>query len=1065
MNQDQAVTSFVRDNLHLLLAKDLKRKSYNSLHTAFFYEKHKNKFGKPLPKDVLKKLLIISKPELGELSLDKLRDTYPVFKLTGERNLEKILEALEEDTAPLLDNDKISRIRARGSYIVHKEDAQKRFELEKFEMSKELSSKLEKQEAKLEEKKLEYNDLPSVLDAVDDVSELFEAAEDVIPKKKKWWQNFYLRDDPFPNFEGFLKIDESLHESIISKTDILQEIESELTNDPDCLMNKASLLSGDFGFGKTTLIEYVALLLTKHKHTLVRITPRDSGGADPSAWLNKFYQTAVLELKDKIQKTPGANEPSRLAELPESEQLRECIEALLKRFDGIVVVLDDYHKWRSDYKHIFEFLGYLQTFKDKLLRRDLKVGFIVSGIPQWEEELEVDQHLRGFLDGDTIQISSEINLNHICEVFNKRIKAFSYDCTGRVIRSEFVKLIMDDLRVGLGVRGCLKAIIKHLNTDPSAVFDTKIDIPEEDFEVINDFIEEEEYVHSRMIEFKNPITSVKGVRPKDKIAALETFVQIYIQGGITEEKILFKENLNHFYLLKEFGLIQKRKVRSAKGAQKKQFQWVLQQNFSDVVERIKDRQGYDLPDYFLKIYTSRESENVSLKSEVDLSKFSVIKNYLNNNTEAKPFNDLLQDSISKYQSIYDKNLKQYKERDCKDIETSFISVSQAYFLLDGTTQKLFLNDGSSHLSHWYNHPRSNELILHGVQRSLMKLPPTVSEKVEYFRDLSSAVEEVYELIGTHSMKVNQAEPLYTAIPDFSEDQLYLFDEFENSFLKSDSDGLGSTFFRIVDNLEKLLREYYYLGGCLLYDNDYAKNLTDKGLRKTQAFNKFRNPVGQEGTLFQEFTRSQYPVLFNNKTNTYFLDFIKHLEPWSEGYTEDFIWQSFKDGGIDSSHQKSHKYHASDKADYRKQIRAFAFLIKALNKQVREIPFKSVYLICSGQSNAPDEYLYKAMFKLPGENFSNVRDDFGEIKIKTGVHHHEHALNDAQCDLLEEKLKSRIDGSQFSHCVINLLDGPEIRNYYGLQPHLLCCYLAYLHHVSDEFEVKRWYGSSVAVTRN
>lgn len=197
--------------------------------------------------------------------------------------------------------------------------------------------------------------------------------------------------------------------------------------------------------------------------------------ADASGFMDSFLHKLRMELMDEARKITAINnrelEPLEL----EDQIVRLSQKILLSRRKGILVFLDDYHKFRSHFPQIFEFLGTLQVLKDTLTRANLNVGFIVSGIPIWLTELRQNSQLMGFLDNTPIEMP-KITPDLICEVFNRRIAAFCYESTPRRIKPDFVQKLVKDLGGEQGIRGCIARIVYELSNNNTAIVDSPVEI-------------------------------------------------------------------------------------------------------------------------------------------------------------------------------------------------------------------------------------------------------------------------------------------------------------------------------------------------------------------------------------------------------------------------------------------------------------------------------------------------------------------------------------------------------------------------------------------------------------
>ena len=83
-------------------------------------------------------------------------------------------------------------------------------------------------------------------------------------RHEPWWKTLALSSDPFP-VSGLGNIKDSLYDRIIVMTKIYEEYDYYINNVPDELF-KNIVLYGEYGSGKTTLFQYLKILLFKKRY-------------------------------------------------------------------------------------------------------------------------------------------------------------------------------------------------------------------------------------------------------------------------------------------------------------------------------------------------------------------------------------------------------------------------------------------------------------------------------------------------------------------------------------------------------------------------------------------------------------------------------------------------------------------------------------------------------------------------------------------------------------------------------------------------------------------------------
>jgi hypothetical protein len=246
--------------------------------------------------------------------------------------------------------------------------------------------------------------------------------------------------------------------------------------------------------------------------------------------------------------------------------------------------------------------------KDDLTRAGLNVGFIVSGIRLWREELLHNGQMSGFLDNIPIEMP-DITPELVCDVFNQRIKAFCYDRSPRRIKVDFVKRMFKEIEGQTGFRDYLTRIVSELSNNNLSIVDTPIEINETILSKIKSELESDTSLRSSLNELAFR-SKFKRYTQEQIAKCFELLIQISIQDGIGEDDRLFIDNKYYFQRLRDVGLIQKSKVNATSHLKEKkqtsinskQLRWVLRSNLQKAVDNIFTYQGFGVNDYLLKLY-------------------------------------------------------------------------------------------------------------------------------------------------------------------------------------------------------------------------------------------------------------------------------------------------------------------------------------------------------------------------------------------------------------------------------------------------------------------------------
>ncbi|MCR4337390.1 MAG: hypothetical protein NUV91_06250, partial [Candidatus Omnitrophica bacterium] len=249
MNEAQALKDFVAKNVALLTAENLNRRDLKATVNDFYIIRHKKRFSIPTNIQIMESLVARLQTSMSEQQLHDLIDKLPLFRLTGETQI-RLLHSLvsSKQIKSVLTDQQLSDLRQVGA-----------FEAVERHIGNEIADgqryKLENIEKQIQEKLEEYESLPSILDREVIPEPSFDpTVEDIKP----WWERFYLRGNPFPRKDGLCDINISLYESVIIKTPPFQKTLSNLQRNSEHLFNSGFLLVGDYGYGKTTFIDYLS---------------------------------------------------------------------------------------------------------------------------------------------------------------------------------------------------------------------------------------------------------------------------------------------------------------------------------------------------------------------------------------------------------------------------------------------------------------------------------------------------------------------------------------------------------------------------------------------------------------------------------------------------------------------------------------------------------------------------------------------------------------------------------------------------------------------------------------
>ena len=669
MNKEEATHKFIEDNLQALTSGTLDNSDYKRLIRQFFFERHTNKYGQPSVRDICEALLkYFQKRNLEPRKILQYANELPIFLRLDEKQRASLAQSIKEnEPTSVLNPEDLALLRAGRAYEAVELHKGKKITEEKRQELAELDSEIHA-------RKQEYESLPSVLD-----DQKFEEP-DFLPDEedvKPWWERFYLRSNPFQQKDGLSSIDHDLYESVVVKTEPFKRIQSNLKRDPNCLFNTAFLITGNFGFGKTTFLDYLSFHLVRYDVISVRITcpkshPTASGFADA------FYarlRTALFK-----EATTVSSDPISIGNNNENieDQISYLSSMIVSKKRGILIFLDDYHKHRTVREQVFDFLGMLQILKDDLTRQMLKVGFVVAGLPEWEQQLTLNKQLTGFLDSPVVSMPP-ITPDEIVGVFNQRVAAYCVDAHARTIHREFIERVFKESGPSASYREYLDAIVRELENDNFAIVDSPIEISEAELDEIRKIVERDPEI-ARSMKRLIKESSFKRFTKRQVEKCLELLVQVGLRGGVSEDDDLFAQNAFYFQRLNDVSLIQKQRTTKSS----RSFLWTLRKRLRDAVDEVSSKYSRSLSDYFLKLYAgSRERVGITDSSDsIGAVKLldAVISRDLTKHTHSA-----IQQAKGLYESLLIENpsLQQKREVAYRTILT-VKALLKAIFQLDGT---------------------------------------------------------------------------------------------------------------------------------------------------------------------------------------------------------------------------------------------------------------------------------------------------------------------------------------------------------------------------------------------
>jgi hypothetical protein len=1054
MNRDAALSSFVTEHIRELTAGDFDRKAYKRHYAAFFVDKHKKRHGLPSKSDIAEALVrtLLARGIAGADVLTYLEKARFLLELP-EDTREKLRGQITETPATsVLPDDQLKVIQSVGAF-----EAVKR--ITEAQVTAQAHQKLTELEHTIREREEQLAAIPSVLDAGDLATEPTESPE--LERTRPWWQRFYLRADPFANNDGLAAIESDLYEQVIIKTPPFLAVARNLQINPDYLFGGGFLLAGGYGHGKTTFIDYLSHTLINSNVIPIRISC-GRAFADSSGFADSFFQRLRKDLIDEVGRIRSTIPP--ITDLELEDQIVELARAITSTKRGMVVFLDDYHKHRSHFPKIFEFLGTLQVLKDSLGREQVKCGFVVSGLPTWKAELASNGQLAGFLDRPTVEMP-EITPELVCDVFNRRLDAFCYDKSPRRIKPEYVLRLVREFDGRAGFRDYISKIVSELTNNNQAIVDSPLEIPPVILDTIRTSLEAHHEIKSSLNKI---LHSSKFSRFTEAQIArcLELLVYTHIQNGIAEDDKQFAENKFYFICLRDAALIQKQRI-TKRGV----CEWGVQSRLKKIAAEIRDVHSYDLQDYLLKLYAYKDysirQAAVSAKEHpaiVDLKRLVGNKVSIERSTR---------DHVSKALQLYDgvalhvaTEMHAVNATILRRAREAFDCFSQALFEITDAERFFRRASVNSVATKWSLHPFGEEAIQETFARQRDFDADTSRQHYALaLKQTCNAIELIAGmLVSTIEEQTARTGPALLNRPlSHDDDGIALLRQARTLSFSARREDHFKYVRQVTDYLELRLRRILLLFGKLLFGPEYfdqcpsaLRNYAHKNLSSRESY-------AVEPNLFDGLTRSQFrPLLVEG--NPYKDRMISPLQLTWKRDDWDIFADTFCAENIKTAHLQIDAFSPAERWRYLQ----YCHLVEDFN-----------YAVNVAISSLFQRATYAAVFKDPPPGLVPARLKFSLRPVKRdpaaqsvsfeawpealakvdGPFEHQLAIDDSERVLETLRGRDEISGGIVIH---DILDVDYISTHYRMGIADFVCALAYHHLVTKKVEVTPWFGSSVAV---
>jgi len=1056
MNETEALAVFCKQNVKLLTSKEFDRQEFKDKYRDYFYRHHKNRFGKPSSKDLQEALVaMLRKNGVAPQNIISLIHTVPFFSDAADDFKEFLLRTLNsKEYESALSSATIETIKQVGAF--------KALEITKgAEITAEKQQEILELNRQIETKRQEYESLPSLLDAAPVPEPEFCAeAEDVKP----WWERFYLRSDPFPRKDGLSSIAEEMYEAVTTKTKPFIDILSALNRNPHHLFHTGFLLAGGYGYGKTTFIDYLSYHLIHANVLPIRLTCARCS-ADASGFADSFFHRLRKEMLEEARKITHVEEKALMG-IEIEDQILELIRLIISHRTGIVIFMDDYHKYASHFSQIFEFLGTLQVFKDTLTRKGLPVGFMVSGLFSWKHQLRKNSQLSGFLDNIPLEMP-EVSTELICEVFNKRIRAYCYEGTPRLIKPAFVDRLVREFEGKAGLRDYITKIVYELSHNNYAIVDSPVEIDGEKLAAIKALLEADPNIKTGIS--KLVVGSMFKRFSHAQIAkALELIVHIGIQNGITETDKEFAANRFYFQTLRDCGLIQKQR-----GIVSSRLAWGLHSKLRVAVSEVTSKFNLHLYDYLLKIYAYKDY-NVSQVNAGDDVELSQLAQFFGNpklKLETATADNIGMGLRALESLSASRNTRRRDSDEVGKAYAAFEAFSTALFTVD-TASTYFRRLGVKDLAlEWAMHPFNEQVISEAMVRHSDYLREKTPQKQALaLKQLTEAATTIAHMLKSQiqqQTESTQSVSLYRPLAH-CEDELEILRAISEGAYSTRAEDHFEYVRKTTDWLELRMRSFFYLTGYLLFGQNYLEQCP-RGVVQYAYKNLDARPnlAGVENH-FDGLTRSQFRQILceGNPYKEMIVDYLRlgwKQSDWA------LFGELFAETNIETAHLQVSAFDVTKRGRYSHYCSMAEELMAAMNELASQLAEQFCYLRTIVTDKPKEQnffvrFCFKHGMRLKefesGRVCSSWPKGLGSSPLLC-----EHAICGDALSRVRTRLHDKMDHSPGGIIIIDILNVNYMAEHFRASVVEVITSLVFLAHVERSVIAISWMGSSVALSRN
>ena len=810
-------------------------------------------------------------------------------------------------------------------------------------------------------------------------------------------------------------------------------------------------------------MDYLSYYLIKNDVLPLRITC-GKPYHEYKSFLDHFYVKLRTTLKKEVR-ILDLKFPEDIEDMEIDDQIQGLCQTIIQRRKGIIVFMDDYHKHRDNFTEIiYDFLGSLQILKDNLTRANLPVGFVVSALPKWVEDLPSNTQMSGFFDSQAITMPL-ITPTTIAAVLNQRIMAFCYDTCRREISPKFIESLFNQIGQGAGYREYIIRITTELESNNFAIVNTPIKLHEDELLEIKNKLEDDPAIAAQLSKLIYG-SKFKKFTEEQITKCLELLVQTYLQGGVRESDVLFLDNKHYFLRLRDTMLIQKQKVKSD---DKETFQWVVHKKLRKIIDEIESEYKRGISDYLLKIYGKKAYEGHDVVTEDgETTPLKSIRSFFYQ--DDLPIPESAKNSLQEAFQLYDSLINPFKQHKRPIIERASQAIDylfRAFFEVDGSLFSFKSAEIEDLMTRWRTHWFDDESLNEFFKRveifqndeNRQNLESTIKQFKDSFIVIAKQLKAITEDVCFPQKSLSLlGRPVYHTGTERG-----IFENAKTQYFSMIRDSHFNYVKAVTDYLEIRFRAFLYTTTNLAFGEKYFEYVPGKDTKKYAFKNlKTKKNYSTIHNLYEGLTRSQFRTIFLEGGKIKKLVINCMDIPWSEiDWIQFFDLFGIKD--ITTKHQIHSTFSVQKSDKYMHYCKLAEQITAGINNFVSSIITDNAFVIASENSIKDIEnvffqfgYQMRSRSEIPENHIISFDSKIFSKQDLLKVH-------EIKKDTYEKVINSIKHKLERENCFIeDLMNIEYITSHYNVSFTEFMIAITYATYGEKSIEIFPWFGSSILI---